>query len=236
MSTTYSSLNHLEWLSYFKPNLAVELVLHYRKDGEILSYATPASVMFASPQTIEFALPPEVRPFIDLFTPESLITIHHGRSEQLLVCKSRIAETFQENELRVVVVPPRVIANKERRQLKRVPFVAPVSFQIVSFRSKNLKQLANKVGSGEIQDVSLGGLTLLTDLKLPIGLIIQIELTYQSQPLILSGIVRRVQSLTRREFTHAVGIQFIALEPEDQYWISTIISFSQRSFHNEVSV
>jgi len=104
---------------------------------------------------------------------------------------------------------------EDKRKHVRVPITAKVS----------------KISEGEkkfyfTKDLSIGGVYLLTEEDIPIGTILNLEISVQGlkQLLILKGKVVRVEKKEGK--TNGVGIQFIDIADEDMENLKTILADS----------
>lgn len=90
--------------------------------------------------------------------------------------------------------------------------------KLVELENKKLKQLANKVFLGQIDNLSASGLKLMCDFDFPIQEKIIVELTFEIKDEIFTvkGEVIRKEEYRDKKYTHGYGIKFIQLREQDQ--------------------
>jgi hypothetical protein len=235
---TYLRLNPMDLARILQPQQSLEITLtrNSNVEGRVERISVPAMIHELDSGTIQLILKEEGRNWFSLFRPGRSITIQTGRSNGLFTFKSKVIRREIRDGCRVIVESPRILASRERRGGPRVPLIIPVVYRVLSYRERNLNHLSEKIGTGESQDLSKGGITLLTDLQLPVGLTLLVEMTLEGETVSLVGIVRRVQRLTRREYDYAVGIQFLEPGVEHQELIAKTIAKTGQRFQGGISL
>lgn len=216
--------------------LEVTLTRTIGEDGRLERISVPAVIESLDSGAIQLVLDEQGRNWFGLFRPGRAVTIQSGRSDGLFTFKSKVIRREIREGFRVLIESPRILASRERRGGPRVPLIVPVVYRVLSFRDQTLNHLSDKIGTGESQDLSNGGITLLTDLQLPVGMIILVEITLEEETVALVGIVRRVHNLTRRDYTFAVGIQFLEPGQEHQDIIARTIQKTGERFRGGISL
>ena len=212
MGDSYLHLSPTELARIFQPRQTIEISFNrtVAADNSVVSVTVPAAVVNLENNLILMRISREEQSQFPLFRPGRVISIQTGRSAGLLTFKSKILNRAPAAEgLTIGIESPRIMASKERRQGPRIPITLPVVFRVAGFRDLDLKHLADKIAIGESENLSKGGITLLTDLKLPIGLILLMEMTLEKKKITLAGVVRRSQQWQKLDNTYAVGIQFL---------------------------
>jgi hypothetical protein len=221
-----------------QPRQRLEIILtrNTGEEGRLERTSIPAVIQELNTGTIQLKLDEEGRNWFSQLRPGRSITIQTGRSDGLFTFKSKIIRREIRDGYCVIVESPRILASRERRGGPRVPLIVPVVYRVLSYREKNLNHLSDKIGTGESQDLSKGGMTLFTDLQLPVGLTLLIEITLEGETISLVGIIRRVQQLASREYDFAVGIQFLEPGIEHQELIARTIVKTGERFRGGISL
>jgi len=236
MGSTYLRLNPADLIRIFQPNQRVAVIINRTgDDGETEQRSFNAKIVgIANQQLVVAFLPPSYVDF-SLFRTGRLITIETGRSNGMFTFKSKIiSKNIADGTL--CLESPKILANTERRRNPRVPFTVPVIYRVISYRDQNLDHLSSKIGLGESQDLSEGGITLLTDLKLPVGLILVVEFTLENEDVSLAGIVRRSAPAHRSHHRFAIGIKFLDPSTEYQGLISRTIEKYTERFRKNITL
>lgn len=113
--------------------------------------------------------------------------------------------------------------SQERRQFRRVPMGASVSFQELSFHKSGAPEMA------EYRDVSGGGILLASSHEVPLGTLLKLEIKvpgwgkhqnafgsaaeHDLRPLVALGQVVRVEALEEGGFE--LGVKFQNVYPDD---------------------
>ncbi|HOP75067.1 MAG TPA: PilZ domain-containing protein [Bacillota bacterium] len=234
MGSTYLRLNPAELIRVFQPNQQVVVIINQpaMDNGEIEQYSFSTQIIRIENHQLVLGFLPHSEVDLGLFRNGRVITIETGRSNGMFTFKSKIiSKNISEGTL--YLESPKILANTERRRKPRVPYTVPVIYRVISYRDQNLDHLSTKIGIGESQDLSEGGMTLLTDLKLPVGLILIVEFTLDNEDIALAGIVRRSAAAHRSHHQFAIGIKF--LEPSSKYKeliMKTIEKYTKHFRHN----
>lgn len=239
MGDSYLHLNPADLIRIFQPRQNIEISVNRTVAAAetILRVTVPASVVRLENNKIFLQIPKEEQPQYALFRPGRVISIQTGRSEGLFTFKSKIMHRIaNEAGLTVGIESPRIMASKERRQGPRVPLIMPVVYRVAGFRELDLKHLANKIGMGQSENLSKGGITLLTDLKLPLGLVLLLDLTLERKKVTLAGIVRRSQQRHKLDNTYTIGIQFLQPSSFHQELIERTIAKSGAHLKDGISL
>jgi c-di-GMP-binding flagellar brake protein YcgR len=238
MGGTYLRLNQMDLARILHPNQRLEITLNRTSsDGSKLErISVPANILSLENGVIHLSLSEEGRAWFSLFRTGRAVTIHTGRTDGLFTFKSKILRREVKEGVRIVIESPKILASKERRGGPRVPLIVPVVYRVLSFRDKKLFHLADKIGTGESRDLSNGGITLLTNLQLPIGMNLLIEFPLEGESVSLVGVVRRVLSANQQDFAYAVGLQFLEAGPEHQELITRAIHKTGEIFKGGISL
>lgn len=238
MGGTYLRLNPMDLARILQPHQKLEITLtrSVGEDGHLERISVPAIIQTIDSGAIQLVLDEQGRNWFGLFRPGRSVTIQSGRHDGLFTFKSKVIRREIRDGFRILIESPRILASRERRGGPRVPLIVPVVYRVLSFREQTLNHLSDKIGTGESQDLSKGGITLLTDLQLPVGMIILVEVTLEEATVSLVGIVRRVQNLTSRDYTYAVGIQFLEPGSEHQDLITRTITKTGERFRGGISL
>lgn len=224
MGGTYLRLNPADLTRIFQPNQRVVVIINRSsgENGEIEQHTFNAHIIGIENDqlALAFLAPPGLD--FTFFRIGRVITIETGRSNGMFTFKSKIiSKNITEGIL--YVESPKVLASRERRQKPRIPFTVPVIYRVISYRDQSLDHLSTKIGIGESQDLAEGGITLLTDLKLPVGLILIVEFALENEDVALAGIVRRSAPAHHLHHRFAIGIKFLEPASEHQELILRVI-------------
>jgi hypothetical protein len=168
-----------------------------------------------------------------LLLPGKVASLQTGRANSSYTFKSKIIG-FNPDQNVLNLEPPVIMTSRERRRNKRVPLSVPVTFRVVSFRNRRLDYLAEKIGLGSSQDLSCGGITMITDLYLPIGLKLLLEFCIEDKFVSVAGIIRWSKAVNRSNNSYAVGIKFLDYSPEFQEIISAAFTKSTEFFKGRI--
>jgi hypothetical protein len=168
-----------------------------------------------------------------LLLPGKVASLQTGRANSSYTFKSKIIGFNPEQNV-LTLEPPVIMTSRERRRNKRVPLSVPVTFRVVSFRNRRLDYLAEKIGLGSSQDLSCGGITMITDLYLPIGLKLLLEFCIEDKFVSVAGIIRWSKAVNRSNNSYAVGIKFLDYSPEFQEIISAAFTKSTEFFKGRI--
>lgn len=237
MGETYLRLNPMDLARILRPNQQLEIMLtRTLSDSKVERVSIKAVILSLVDGTIQLLLLEEGRSWFSLFRPGRTITIHTGRSDGLFAFKSKILRREVKDGVRIFIESPKILASKERRDGPRIPLIVPVVYRVVSFRQKELTHLSDKIGTGESQDLSKGGITLLTDLQLPVGMNLIIEFTLEDVTITLVGIVRRSQPARQGDYAYSIGVQFLDLGPDEQEVIERVFHKTDELFKGGISL
>lgn len=239
MGDTYLHLNPMDLARIFQPLQCVEVTISRTVGDEsrVHHVTVPSYIINLENGRISLEIHREEESLFSLFRPGRVVTIQTGRSDGLFSFKSKILHRhLVPAGLAIEIESPRIMASKERRRGPRIPIILPVVYRVVSFRERELNHLANKIGIGQSENLSKGGITLLTDLQLPVGMILLVELVLDDQKITLAGIVRRSQVRHKMENTYALGIQFLEPGLAHQELIERTISRNGEIFKGGLSL
>lgn len=237
MGGTYIRLNPADLNRIFQPEQRLTIVLNRSagEEGQSERFFFNAYIAKFENEQIVLSLPENVLHDWHLFRSGRVITIETGRSNDMFTFKSKILS--RNNITRTIhIESPKVLASKERRGDPRVPLTVPVIYHVVSFKNRKLNHLADKIGIGESQDLAKGGITLLTDLELPVGLTLIVEFALEGKDISLAGIVRRAIPTDKTKHHYAVGIKFLQPGPQHQELIQQAIEKSSQRFKGKISL
>ncbi len=220
MAGMYQKLNRIDLTKYFYPEQNLELRLDRNPplSEETLSVS---AIVVALDRELQLKLAEEGKFLLDHFLVGKLLTIYYGWPDRILIFKSKIIKA--EPEGMVFIEPPTVMLSKDRHSGARIPLLVPVTYRVLGFKNKNVEHLCNKLGSGQSQELSLGGMRIFTDLRLPPGLIVTLEFNFEGNPFQLTGSIRRVQELKRNSYQYGIGIQFLKPSSEEREQISRLL-------------
>lgn len=234
---TYLRLNPMDMARILRPNQQLEIMLtRTLGDSQVERVSVKSVILSLNDGTIQLLLLEEGRMWFSLFRPGRTITIHTGRTDGLFTFKSKIIRREVKDGVRILIESPKIMASKERRGAPRIPLIVPVVYRVMSFRQKELTHLSDKVGTGESQDLGKGGITLLTDLQLPVGMNLMVEMTLEDTTVTLIGTVRRSQPIKQGDYAYSIGLQFIDLGLEEQEIIERVFRKTDELFKGGISL
>lgn len=223
MGSTYSRLTPAELTRIFQPQQRLEVVLNRTtQNGLIDPISLQATISKCENDQIILTLIGDNINDLNLLRAGRVIALHTGRSNATLTFKSKIIDRNLDKK-EIVIETPKMMSSKERRGGPRVPLSIPVIYRVLSFRNQKLHHLSSKIGKGESQDIALGGITLLTDLKLPVGLVLALEFTFEGEQLALNGVIRRSEAIDKIQNSYAIGIKFLDPHLAQQEIINKIV-------------
>lgn len=220
MAGMYRKLNRVDLTKYFFPEQNLELRLDRNSPFSEESLSVSA-VVVSLDRELQLKLAEEGKLWLDHFVTGKLLTIYYGWPDRVLVFKSKIIGAGPDGTL--LIEPPTVMISKERHSGARIPLLVPVTYRVLGFKNKNVEHLCNKQGNGESQELSLGGMRIFTDLRLPPGLIVIVEFSFEGKSFELTGSIRRVQELKRDNYQYGIGIQFLKPTFEEREQISQLL-------------
>lgn len=237
MSGTYIRLNPADLGQIFQPKQRLTLVLNRSagEEGPSEHLCFEAYLSKFESDQIVLTMPTNILTDWKLFYRGRVVTIETGRSNGLFIFKSKIISKNSINNM-IYIESPKILAGKERRGSPRVPLTVPVIYRVVSFKNRKLNHLADKIGTGESQDLAKGGITLLTDLLLPVGLTLIVEFTLEGQNVSLAGIVRRAMPMDKTSYQYAIGINFLQPGPKHQELIQRAMERSSERFKGKIAL
>lgn len=237
MGETYLRLNPMDLARVLRPNQQLEIMLtRTLSDAQVERVIIKAVILSLHDGTIQLLLLEEGRLWFSLFRPGRTITIHTGRSDGLFAFKSKIIRREVGDGVRIFIESPKILASKERRGGPRIPMIVPVVYRVLSFREKELPHLSDKIGTGESLDLSKGGITLLTDLQLPVGMNLMIELALEEEIVTLIGVVRRSQPNRHGDYAYSIGLQFLDLGSDELEAIERVFRKNDELFKGGISL
>ncbi len=225
MSEMYIKLNSNGLNQSFQSNQPLEIIINKASDNGYFEEITgKAKVLEVNESTMTLSLSRELLDWFDLFLPQKMIAIQSCHSDELLFFRSKILRRTIQESFQIIIESPRVVIKRERRVSRRKPLYCPINYRILRLGDRDLKHLASKVGAGESQDVSKGGVTLLTNLRLPVGITLLVEFPLAGKSISMIGRVRHVRSLQNSDYSFVAGVQFIQPGPGDQDLINNHLS------------
>lgn len=225
MSEMYLKLDSNELNRIFQINLPLEIIINKASDnGRFEEITGKATILAVDTATMTLALSRDLLDWFDLFLPQKMIAIQSSHSNELIFFRSKILRRIIQESFQIIIESPRMVIKRERRISRRKPLFSPICYRILRLGDRDLKHLTSKIGTGESQDVSKGGVTLLTNLELPVGLTLLIEFPLAGKSISMIGKVRHVHSLQNSDYSFVAGVQFIQPGSEEQELISRSIS------------
>jgi len=213
----YQQLHPLDLVQILKPGQLLELSCHqFNEHGNLEQISLKTILNSFYEQTIIIDLPFQAEPWFKFLRPGKVVTIETGRNDGCTCFKSRVLRQHQHEKLQLILERPMVMTSKERRTEPRIPFVMPLTYQIISFHGRELPHLNQKISYGESINLSKNGMTFQTNLELPISLIILIEFNFAGEKLSLTGIIRRTHAST-------IGVQFLQPSRDGREFIKQLI-------------
>jgi c-di-GMP-binding flagellar brake protein YcgR len=236
LNSNYIRLNPLDLARFFTPNQFLELTVSNREEGsEKTRHITfTAQVISSEPDRLDLSIPelsPDSSPA--LFLSGRVVNMQTGLANRSYVFKSKII-AFNLAPKILTLEPPVIMTSRERRRNKRMPLTVPVTFRVLSFRDRQLDYLAEKIGKGSSQDLSCGGITMITELSLPVGLKLLLEFCIDDKLISVAGIVRWTKAMNKLNNDYAAGIKFLDYSPEFQKIISTVFDKSTDFFKGRI--
>jgi hypothetical protein len=236
MSGNYIRLNPTDLARIFPLRQPLELTVRSREgEGKPTHNVTlTARVISEEYDRLELLIPEiPAASASTLFLPGKVASLQTGRANSSYTFKSKIIGFNMEHSV-LTLEPPIIMTSRERRRNKRVPLSVPVTFRVLSFRNRRLDYLAEKVGLGSSQDLSCGGITLITDLYLPAGLKLLLEFCIEDKFIAVAGIVRWSEAVNKSDYSYAAGIKFLDYSPEFEGIISTVFTKSTEFFKGRI--
>jgi hypothetical protein len=225
MSEMYLKLDSNELCRVFQPNQPLEIIINKASDnGRFEEISGKASILVIKSTTMTLSLSRALLDWFDLFIPQKMITIQSCHSDELIIFRSKILLRTIQDSFQIVIESPRVVIKRERRVSKRKPLLTHINYRMLRLGNQDLKHLASKIGIGESKDVSKGGITILTNLQLPVGITLLIEFPLAGKSISMIGLVRHVRPLQNSDYSYVLGVQFIQPGPEEQDLINKAIS------------
>lgn len=225
MGEMYLKLDTNELNRLFQINHPLEIIINKASsNGRFEEITGKAKVLEVNESTMTLSLSRELLDWFDLFLPQKMIAIQSSHSDELLFFRSKILRRIIQESFQIIIESPRVVIKRERRVSRRKPLFSPINYRILRLGDQELKYLTSKIGTGESQNVSKGGITLLTNLQLPVGITLLIEFPLAGKNISLIGRVRHVRASQNSDYGFIVGVQFIQPSPEDQELINKSIS------------
>ncbi len=201
----------------FQTNQSLEIIINKASSkGRFEEITGKATILEVDAAKMTLSLSRDLLDSFDLFLPQKMIAIQSSRSNELFFFRSKILKRTIQESFQITIESPRVVIKRERRVSRRQPLFSPINYRILRLGDRDLKHLTAKIGTGESQDVSRGGVTLLTNLELPVGLTLLIEFPLAGRSISIIGQVRHVRPLKNSDYSFVAGVQFIQSGPEEQ--------------------
>lgn len=237
MSETYLKLDPSEINRIFQINQPLEIIINKGADsGRFEEISGKATILAIEAETMTLSLSKELLDWFDLFLPQKMIAIQSGYSNEFIFFRSKILRRMIEDSFQIIIENPRVVIKRERRVSRRKPLFSPINYRILRLGDRSLEHLSEKIGTGESKDVSKGGVTILTNLQLPVGLTILIEFPLAGKNISLIGQVRHVKPLQNSNYSFVIGVQFIQPGSEDQKTITENLLKDETLHKGELSL
>lgn len=119
----------------------------------------------------------------------------------------------------IEVDKPNQLQKYQRRKFVRIKYETDIKFSPISYKGENLTHLEDKKGTGQMVDLSAGGICFTSDIKLMEQLVIELRFTLGDNYLqILGEIVRVIE----REESYEIGVKF---ELENKKVVDQISNF-----------
>lgn len=228
MSEIYLKLGPNELNRLFQTDQPLDLMINKTyDDGHFEEINGKVKVLAVEADSMTLSLSGKLLDWFDLFLPEKMIAIQSCHADELLFFRSKIRRRLIQESFQIVIESPRVVIKRERRVDRRKPLYSPINYHILRLGDRDLKHLNSKVGTGESQNVSKGGVTLLTNLQLPVGITLLIEFSLAGKSISLIGQVKHVRSLSNSDYPFSAGVQFIQPGPEEQALINRNLALDQ---------
>lgn len=214
MSEMYLKLDPHELNRLFQPNQALEIIINKTSNNGLFEEITgKAKVLEVNESTMALSLSRELLDWFDLLLPQKMIALQSCHSGELLFFRSKILRRVIQESFQIIIENPRVVIKRERRVSRRKPLFCPINYRILRLGDRDLKHLTSKIGTGESQDISKGGVALLTNLQLPVGITLLVEFPLAGKTISLIGRVKHVRSLQNSDYSFVTGVQFIQPGP-----------------------
>jgi hypothetical protein len=232
----YSRLNSMELARLFQPGVKLELLLaNGRSPAATDISGFPAYVLQWAPDRISLIVPEMDHLNLGRLTAGHLITLQIGGLSGSSRFTTKItAWDITKKELTVAL--PTLMINSERRRAVRISLNVAVTYQVLRLRNRELSHLTHKIGIGASQDLSCYGMNLITELSLPVGILLLIRFNLNQQSLVVYGTVRRVKPLNTSATLFATGIHFLDPDPEFQAVVTRSIAKSTALFKKRVLI
>ncbi len=209
----------------FQTNQPLEIIINKASDnGRFEEISGKATILAVDATTMTLSLSRDLLDWFDLFLPQKMIAIQSCNSNELIFFRSKILRRTIQESFQIIIESPRVVIKRERRVSKRKPLFTQVNYRMLRLGDRDLKHLTSKIGTGESKDVSKGGITLLTNLQLPVGITLLIEFPLAGKSISVIGRVQHVHPMQKSDYSYIVGVQFIQPGPEEQDLIDRGIS------------
>jgi hypothetical protein len=211
-------LNPIDMARIFHPNQQVEIVLDLAYDNKDGSghIAAKGRITSVKDDSLIVALEEKVDPRSTPFRVGRTVTIQTGRGDGVFCFTSKVINLGLEKEFILILEAPQITPCQERRGGARMPLNVSVSYQPLRYGDRDLGHLAAKLGHGESQDLSQGGITLRTNLRLPAGLILLVHMKLEGELIPLIGQVVRSHPADDTGQSFITGVKFLDPTPEQQ--------------------
>lgn len=218
-------LDSNELCRVFQPNQPLEIIINKAADnGRFEEISGKATILAIDSTTMTLSLSRTLLDWFDLFVPQKMIAIQSCNFNELIFFRSKILRRTIQDSFQIIIESPRVVIKRERRVSKRKPLFTQINYRILRLGDRDLKHLTSKIGTGESKDVSKGGITILTNLQLPVGITLLIEFPLAGKSISMIGQVKHVRPLQNSDYSYVAGVQFIQPGPEEQDLINKAIS------------
>jgi hypothetical protein len=235
----YLRLNLMELARIFQPGIKVELLLAEGSRPETINNSgfTTYVTHWVNDRIVLYL--PELKELhpnrLAQLTAGHLVTLQTGGNGGSNRFKTKIT-AWDATRKELTIELPAIMTSCERRRSQRIPLKATVTYQALRFHNRELSHLSQKIGVGASQDLNCYGMNMITDLFLPVGLTIVVNLTLNHQTLTTYGIVRCAKPLDTFQTCFATGIKFIDSDPQFKAAVNYAIHKSTILFKKRILV
>jgi hypothetical protein len=231
-------LNPIDLARIFHPNQQVEIILDLAYDNKDGSghIATKGHIAGIKDDSLLVSLEEKTDPRSSSFRPGRTVTIQTGRGDGVFCFTSKVVSLSIQKDFILILEAPQIAPCKERRGGARMPLNVAISYQPLKYGDRDLSKMTDKLGHGESRDLSQGGITLRTDLRLPAGLVLLIHMKIEGELIPLIGQVVRSHPADDKGQAFTTGIKFLEPTPEQQQLIVEAEARHEKEAQGELSL
>ncbi|HYH02635.1 MAG TPA: PilZ domain-containing protein [Bacillota bacterium] len=235
MKGYYCSLNPLELLVLFQPRQRLELLIYHSDSAQArnIVLTLPAQVEVIDPNQMVLTLTESGSVKPEFLTPGKVISLILGQTHGSYSFKTRIS-AYNPTRRRLTLEPPRVMWSQDRRNHPRFPVALPATYRLLRFNNQRLENLSGKIGTGSTDNLSCDGISLVTELQLPVDLTLLIRLEFKEQPVSAVGVVCRTTAIPTHRKLYSVGIKFVMSSPRFQASLLQMLQHNTEFFSKRV--